>query len=58
MGTNEISLGWKDLNLRITRSKPAALLLGHAPFPSYFAIHMIMNTYIQFFVNSLVSKIH
>jgi hypothetical protein len=57
-GTNEISLGRKDLNLRITGSKPAALLLGHTPFPSYFPIHMLMNTYIQFFVNSLGSNIH
>ena len=57
-GTNEISLGRKDSNLRITGSKPAALPLGHAPFPSYFPIHMLMNTYIKFFVNPLVSKIH
>jgi hypothetical protein len=47
-GTNEISLGWKDSNLQITRSKPAALSLGHTPFPSYFPIHMLMNTYIYF----------
>nr|YP_001152062.1 ORF84b [Pinus koraiensis]ABP35308.1 ORF84b [Pinus koraiensis] len=57
-GTNEISLGRKDSNLRITGSKPAALPLGHAPFPSYFPIHMLMNTYIKFFVNPLGSKIN
>lgn len=42
-------LGRKDLNLRVTGPKPAALPLGHAPFTSgapHFYL-MLVNTNIQ-----------
>lgn len=55
---NEMSLGRKDSNLRVTGPKPAALPLGHAPFPSDapHSYMMLVNTNIQYFVNLLKSQ--